>query len=308
MRRVLVFIIFCLSFNAIFLPEISHAEPSQQSSGISVTVEPSLDIQQGRVALVHVFGAGIQQVRGTFLGSSIEFYATNIGDWVGFLAVDMEATPGGQPFDISVLTEGNQVPQLLSQQLNVVWGAFDYEDIPIPFAQEALLDPILNEDDFSTLARAYDRTTPERFFTTFVQPTPGPPISGFGQIRNYNGVLRGRHTGIDFRAVTGTPITAASEGRVVYAAHLPIHGNHVVIDHGWGILSGYSHMSEILVVPGQLVRQGDTIGLVGSTGRTQGPHLHFEMAVNGYWVDPVQFLNLHIPLAAPTELVRSNQP
>lgn len=302
MRRLFFIILLCLLFFGATSPSATHAQPRIQQNGITVSLEPSTDIPQGKMGLVHVYGSNIQEVRGTFIGASVSFYPTSVGSWVGFLAVDMEIQPGAQSLDISVLQTDNQTPIQLNQPINVVWGSFDYQDIPIPYNLESLLDPELNAYDFDTLARVYRRITPERLFTDFMQPVPGPAISAFGGIRNYNnGTLRGRHTGSDYRAVTGTPIGAASEGRVIFAAHLPIHGNHIVVDHGWGILTGYSHMSEIFVVPGQLVRQGDTIGLVGATGRVQGPHLHFEVTVNGYWIDPVQFLDFQIPLAAPKQ-------
>jgi murein DD-endopeptidase MepM/ murein hydrolase activator NlpD len=145
-----------------------------------------------------------------------------------------------------------------------------------------------------------DRITPERLFTTFMLPMRSALLSEFGGIRNYNNDrLTGRHTGTDYYAVTGEPAVAAADGRVIFTGRLPIHGNHIIVDHGWGILTAYSHLSEILVVPGQLVRQGQKIGLVGATGRVQGSHLHFEVIVNGVWVDPPQFLSLSIPAAMP---------
>jgi murein DD-endopeptidase MepM/ murein hydrolase activator NlpD len=76
------------------------------------------------------------------------------------------------------------------------------------------------------------------------------------------------------------------------AEALDIRGTYVLIDHGWGIYSGYAHLTEALVLPGQWVRQGDVIGLSGSSGRSGGAHLHWEMAVGGVWVDPGEFVAL----------------
>ena len=299
MKRFIGILILIGMMVVIFSPTPTQANPPQQD-GVFVTLEPNFEVQQGRTTLIRVQGFNLVEVRATFQNQLIELYPTNVGDWVGFLAADFEGQAGAFILDVFARAEGQQAPTHHSQTINVLSGAFDYQEIEIPFNLSPLLDPTLNEEDFNTLVNVHNRVTPERLFTTFVQPIPGPAISFFGGWRNYNnGSLRGRHTGSDYRAITGTPVGAASEGRVVFAKTLPIHGTHIVIDHGWGVLSGYSHLSEVLVVPGQLVRQGETIGLVGTTGRTQGPHLHFEMAVNGKWVDPIQFLDLTIPLPAP---------
>ncbi len=281
----------------LLIPGLAYAQ--QPSIPLTVSLEPGNEIRQGQTALLRVFAPDLTRVRASFIGKTIDLHRSSVGDWIGLLAVDMEDDVGDYSLDIYVWIEGQSAPIHNSQAVSVIWGTFDYQDIPVPYSLEPLLDQDLNAQDFGTLERIYQRTSPERLFTTFVQPIPGPIISQFGGIRNYNdGQLRGRHTGVDYRAVIGTIVGAVSDGRVVFASHLPIHGNHVVIDHGWGVLSGYSHLSEISVVPGQLVRQGAPIGLSGATGRVQGPHLHFEMAVNGIWIDAGQFLELSIPMAA----------
>jgi murein DD-endopeptidase MepM/ murein hydrolase activator NlpD len=76
---------------------------------------------------------------------------------------------------------------------------------------------------------------------------------------------------------------------------MDIHGNNVIIDHGWGIYSEYAHLSQRYVVPGQFVLQGDVIGLSGNTGRSTGPHIHWEIAVGGTWVSPVEFYKTKLP-------------
>jgi len=87
-------------------------------------------------------------------------------------------------------------------------------------------------------------------------------------------------------------VTAIASGRVMLAELMDIRGNYVAIDHGWGVYSGYAHLSEMLVVPGQWVRKGDVIGLSGVNGRSAGAHLHWEMVVGGTWIDPEQFVGL----------------
>jgi murein DD-endopeptidase MepM/ murein hydrolase activator NlpD len=98
------------------------------------------------------------------------------------------------------------------------------------------------------------------------------------------------HEGIDITAPTGTPIWAAAAGTVIHSGWLGGYGNLVVVDHGNGLATAYAHASAIFVSVGQSVAQGETIALVGSTGNSSGPHLHFEVRVNGVAVDPLFYL------------------
>jgi murein DD-endopeptidase MepM/ murein hydrolase activator NlpD len=119
------------------------------------------------------------------------------------------------------------------------------------------------------------------------RPVPGGVSSGFGMrfhpILNYSRM----HQGVDLRASYGTPIVAVSDGRVELAGWHGGHGNTVALNHGGGIETLYGHMSRILVRAGESVRRGQEIGLVGSTGLSTGPHLHFEVHRNGVPVNPL---------------------
>jgi len=118
----------------------------------------------------------------------------------------------------------------------------------------------------------------------FIWPVNGPVTSGFG-------MRWGRmHEGIDIGVASGTPIHAAASGRVVYSGWMDGYGNLVAIDHGRGISTAYAHQSSIAVGNGQTVSQGQVIGYVGCTGHCFGPHLHFEVRINGSAVDPLGYL------------------
>jgi murein DD-endopeptidase MepM/ murein hydrolase activator NlpD len=118
----------------------------------------------------------------------------------------------------------------------------------------------------------------------FVWPASGIVTSGFGW-------RWGRmHEGLDIAAPSGSPISAATSGTVIYAGWMGGYGNLVVIDHGGGLATAYGHQSSIAVSSGSQVSQGQTIGYVGSTGHSTGPHLHFEVRVNGSAVDPMGYL------------------
>lgn len=99
------------------------------------------------------------------------------------------------------------------------------------------------------------------------------------------------HPGVDLAGPAGSKIYATSAGRVVAASHRPAYGNMVDIDHGFGIVTRYAHMSRILVKEGDLVKKGQQVGVEGSTGRSTGLHLHYEVRINDRPVNPVKFLN-----------------
>lgn len=119
-------------------------------------------------------------------------------------------------------------------------------------------------------------------------PVSGRITSHFGH--RYHPVLRfaRMHSGIDFGAAWGSPIVAAADGQVVGAGWSGGYGRQVRVAHSDGIVTTYSHMSTIAASPGEAVRQGQVIGYVGSSGISTGPHLHFEVRVNGHAVDPTQ--------------------
>lgn len=99
------------------------------------------------------------------------------------------------------------------------------------------------------------------------------------------------HTGLDFQAETGTPIMAAAGGLVVTQEYNPGYGNMIEVDHGNNLLSRYAHASKVFVKKGDLIKRGQKIAEVGTTGRSTGPHLHFEVLVQGVPQDPQKFLN-----------------
>lgn len=124
-------------------------------------------------------------------------------------------------------------------------------------------------------------------------PLPGKTYlsSYFGNREDPFTGLTSYHSGIDIPAPTGTEIHAACGGEVAWAYHSTSAGNWVGIDHGNGLYTVYMHMSKILVTEGQQVLTGDVIGLVGSTGRSTGPHLHLSVRLNGEYVEPLNYVS-----------------
>lgn len=121
-------------------------------------------------------------------------------------------------------------------------------------------------------------------------PAPGTLSSGFGIRRDpFNGAAA-MHAGLDFTGPHGSPIRAAAPGRVSFTGTQPGYGNVVEIDHGHGLMTRYAHLSRFAAREGQRVDAGQLIAHMGSTGRSTGTHLHFEVRVNGAAVNPRRFL------------------
>ena len=119
----------------------------------------------------------------------------------------------------------------------------------------------------------------------------GTITSPFGWRSNPFGGAPDFHPGLDIAAPTGTTVTAAAGGTVIMAQWYGGYGNYISIDHGGGYSTGYGHLSAIYVANGQTVSRGQAIGAVGSTGASTGPHLHFEVRINGKAVDPAPRLH-----------------
>jgi hypothetical protein len=135
--------------------------------------------------------------------------------------------------------------------------------------------------------------TPERYWKgPFQKPIDSVITSGFGGKRLYNGHLKNYHGGLDFRAPMGTPIHAAGAGVVLLAKNLYYSGNTVIIDHGYGLISMYFHMSKFRVKKGDTVAQGQLLGLSGKTGRVTGPHLHWQVIIHKIKVNPAALLEV----------------
>jgi murein DD-endopeptidase MepM/ murein hydrolase activator NlpD len=167
-------------------------------------------------------------------------------------------------------------------------------------ASQASLTRMLDELDASTLLHADVFTLIEsRLMETRLQallvpssvPVDGPAGSSFGfRFDPFNG-RRALHTGLDFPAPVGTPVHAAAGGVVVGVEFHPEYGQLLTLDHGSGLLTRYAHLSRVAVAPGDIVRRRQHVADVGNTGRSTGPHLHFEVLVHGVPQNPARFLS-----------------
>lgn len=139
--------------------------------------------------------------------------------------------------------------------------------------------------------RNYEVVLRERAMTPSIWPVTGELTDGFGGRHNpFGGSSTEFHTGQDIATNCGTPVAATANGTVIFAGYQNGYGQLVVIDHGGGLTTRYGHLSKIEATVGQSISRGEVLGRVGSTGRSTGPHLHYEVRINDDPVDPMSYL------------------
>ncbi len=254
-------------------------------------------LAQGQAGLIHVTGEGLAGARARFLNELIDFFPVENDGVYGLLAVSMEQSP--RQYDLDIFTwYDDETRQTINTQVEIVTGGFILQDIIIEPDKAYLVDPEIERTELARLESVFSAVTLEKMWddTGFDLPIPGGGLtSPFGAFRSFNQSLQTRHTGWDVRATLGQPIMASAAGKVAFAGLMDIRGNLVVIDHGFGVFSTYSHLSQVHVTRGQSIAKGQVIGTVGNTGRTSGAHFHWEMAVNGVFVDSANFIGAWKP-------------
>jgi murein DD-endopeptidase MepM/ murein hydrolase activator NlpD len=171
-----------------------------------------------------------------------------------------------------------------------------YSEQRLTIANKAMVNP--SEESLQRIRTEAQRqrklyksfSAPKDLSRGFDWPLIGVTTSLFGHRRFFNDEPRSPHSGLDIAGDTGTPVRAAGNAVVTLADDLYFNGNTLFLDHGQGLITMYCHLSELLVQPGDSVEQGDTIGLVGATGRVTGPHLHWSVSLNGNRIDPESFM------------------
>jgi len=194
----------------------------------------------------------------------------------------------------SILERIGQKPDIESDDEGAVGGPFvPLDEDADPEAFRSNVDLITAQiDQFATLRRAAAALP-------LTRPMPSAPItSGFGARMDPFLHRLAMHSGVDFRAPIGSPVRATAAGKVVTAQYAGGYGYMVEIDHGGGVVTRYGHLSRILTKAGAHVEAGAVIGRTGSTGRSTGPHLHYEVRVNGRAIDPMTYIRAGTELSA----------
>lgn len=262
-----------------------------------VQLRPEI-LVQGQAAEIAVQGEPGMSLSGALADRSIQFFQDSDGRYAALIGLHAMMEPGLYPLELDgTLANGAQFS--FTQAVFVKDGGYPFD--PVLVVSPETIDPAVTKPEDAQWTALAQPVTPERLWQgPFQSPTPEiysdcwPSL--FGSRRSYNGSPYDYfHTGLDFCGGVGTEILAPAAGKVIFAGPMTVRGNATMIDHGWGVYTGYMHQSEIDVQAGDIVQPGQVIGLVGGTGRVTGPHLHFEMWVGGVQVDPLSWLEQTFP-------------
>ncbi len=275
-------------------PQIAPDLPSPITE---INLSP-LILVEGQAGRIRLTTSTASTVSGTLLNNPLPFISEE-GNTVhiALFGIPLTTANGIYPLNLS-LTQNNGQQTNFSFNVQIVSGGYGSQNISLPEgSNDILLDMSVDEFELNLLQNLTSNITPERYFTGPMGLPAAATMNGpFGTRRSYNGGEVNRfHLGSDFAGVPGTPVLAAAPGRVVLADTLSIRGIATVIDHGWGVFTGYAHQMEQYVQFGDFVTAGQTIGTIGSTGRVTGPHLHWEVWINGVPVDPMQWVQQSFP-------------
>lgn len=253
-------------------------------------------LEQGTVGLIRLTGPTISEARALFMSREYQFVNIPGDGWYALVVALIDALP--RDYGLTLYARhADGSDETLNATVTVTAAGYLSQRFNIPADRAYLTEPEVERKEFARIDALTTTTRPEKLWDSvgFQLPMDAEFTSGFGQYRVLNQNIRTRHTGWDQRAVPGTPVQAIGNGEVVFAGRMDIRGNYVLIDHGMGVYSGYAHFSQLNVERGQSVQAGQVIGLSGNTGRSSGPHLHWEVNINGEWVDSVAFVEMWLP-------------
>jgi murein DD-endopeptidase MepM/ murein hydrolase activator NlpD len=260
---------------------------------LTVTARP-LTAAPGDVVVLTVDGAKPADARITAFNREVPTFVGSGGKTQALVGVDLDVPIGTQ----TVVVEAGD--RRVNFALPVVRRAFPTRRLKV---DPAFVNPPESERprierERAQLEELWNTSTAEKLWTgAFRPPVSEPANSAFGTRSILNGEPRSPHGGADFPSPAGTPIKAPNAGRVVLADALYYTGNTVVVDHGLGLYSLFAHMTEVQVHAGDVVKTGDVLGTVGSTGRVTGPHLHWAVRLDRARVDPLALIRVTRPAA-----------
>jgi murein DD-endopeptidase MepM/ murein hydrolase activator NlpD len=269
---------------------------------IGITLKPS-PLVQGKVAVMRITGEPGLEFSGSLNGKQLHFFPVAPGDYISLQGIHAMTEPGLYSLVLTGTlpseTQAVKVQFNFSQAVSIHAGGYPF-DPPLK-VDPATIDPAVTKPEDAQWNALAAPITPEKLWDgIFKSPAPPPYnecfTSRFGDRRSYNGsAYTYFHSGLDFCGGVGVEIRAPAAGIVVFAGPLTVRGNATMINHGWGIYTGYMHQSEIRVKVGDIVSPGQVIGLVGGTGRVTGPHLHWEVWAGGVQVNPLDWLQEVFP-------------
>jgi hypothetical protein len=250
-------------------------------------------IDSGGVALLRWEGASPSLAVARF-NERVIYLSPTKGGAATLLGTDVELPAGDYPVILGVVDRQGGT-SFHRTMLVVRSPSRPVERLTLPKAMVEPSDPAILERigrERKMLAELFGRQDRASAWKTFSLPVSDPVGSPFGLRRVLNGKPRSPHAGVDFRSPKGTPVGAAAEGTAVFAGDLYYTGKTVVLDHGGGLYTLYAHLDDLGCRTGERLDAGDTLGRVGSSGRSTGPHLHWGSKLRGDRIDPMALVEL----------------
>ncbi|MGE5421691.1 MAG: M23 family metallopeptidase [Ignavibacteriales bacterium] len=302
----LVSMFFLLNVSA--APSITNHTPQDNSidSGKSVS-QPSLHFfnspQAGQGEYLSIYLKDIEPDDDVFLKTNLsnraDFYPSG-NNRLLLLPISRSQKPGSYYLQIKAQRNG-QTYYSVQKNIRVLTRKYPIQNMKVSSKTAAKRSSELWALDKPHWEKGLSKSADHPLWTgTFIRPAVGRISTQFGTLRTVNKSSTSRHSGIDIALAAGSPVRASQSGVVTLAMPLNISGNTVFVDHGCQLFSIYYHLSKITVKKGQIVKPGDLIGKVGSTGFSTGPHLHWSMELNHVYVDPALFVN---PITAPVAVL-----
>ena len=260
----------------------------------------SLPLRQGEAFSLYVEsawdGAPMGRLTNADTYSQTLRFAPFEAGYVAMVGLDAFTAPGLYTLELG--GSGSRPWEPFVQSVQVVGVDYGFQSINVGEDQSALLDPGLRAREDAYLSQFYGQFTPTPYWQGLFQaPLGGGVVSAaYGGSRSYNGgPVQIFHSGVDFGGPVGQPVLAPAGGVVIFNGLTDLRGQIIILDHGWGVTTGFYHLSGASVQVGDRVTAGQPIGLLGSTGLSTGPHLHWELRVNGMAVNGVQWLTTQFP-------------
>jgi murein DD-endopeptidase MepM/ murein hydrolase activator NlpD len=263
-------------------PSLAGAAPK-----VTVTLSPK-KIGPGDLLLVTLKNA-VGPVEGTFDNKKIFFNpAKNASK--ALVGIDLHTEPGNYTLEI---TYGGTT---LRRMVKVGKKKYPIQRLTLPKDMVELSpeNEARAEREQKRMAVIWPMLTDRHWAGSFMNPREGEIATQFGVKRIMNNIPKSPHTGVDVAAHEGDAVYAPNSGVATLVDDLYYSGNSIILDHGQGIYTMFFHLSKTFVKPGQQVKKGEVIGLVGSTGRSTGAHLHWGARVQGARVDPLELIKLKL--------------
>ncbi|MDD5369937.1 MAG: peptidoglycan DD-metalloendopeptidase family protein [Anaerolineaceae bacterium] len=276
-------------------PGQNEDDPSNQHPLIVQVTLDAQSVEQGNTTVIRVETTTPAVLTGWLDGRALHFFQEGEHEYVAIQGIHAMAAPGLTDLSVSAAAEGGQNSEY--EQAMLLLARQFIQDPPLDVDPQTL-DPAVTQPEESKVAALTAPASPQkRWNGVFMRPVDRScQPSGYGNRRSYNGsAYTFFHGGLDFGLCDTKNIFAPAAGVVVFTGSLTVRGNATILNHGWGIYSGFWHQSEIDVQVGDQVSAGQVIGKIGATGRVTGDHLHWEVWANGVQVDPLVWLAQAFP-------------